>query len=86
MRIHTKYSPVFATLGETPLLQEGNHGVQKAADVNQHPEPKNPNFEQADVQPNFHEIVHSINAIVDDHNSFVLAAFCRRLQVRFPAV
>ena len=38
--IHTKYSPVFATLGETPLLeQEGNHGVQKAADTDVNPHP-----------------------------------------------
>ena len=42
-RIHTKYSPVFATLGETSQLhaaQEGNHGVQSPADVNPHPEQK----------------------------------------------
>ena len=55
------------------LLQQGNPGVQKAADtdVNPHPEPKNLNFGEADDQPSFHEIVPSINAAVEDHNSFV---------------
>ena len=56
--IHTKYSPVFATLGETSQLhaaQEGNHGVHRAANVNSHPEPKMQNFGQADDEPNFPE-------------------------------
>ena len=60
--IHTKYSPVFATLGETPLLvQEGNHGVQKAADTDVNP---HPGFLQIlDKQTVSHGTVPSIKAI-----------------------
>ena len=72
-RIHTKYSPVFATLGETPLLvQERNHGVQKAADTDVNP---HPGFLQIlDKQTVSHGTVPSIKAIdrtTEVKNSFV---------------